>query len=378
MSPTYSVPFSDVNGETDPGGAWPVAQVAPDVAVGPRYWRGVRPYRQIAAGPTGKVIEVGELEYEFLRHFDGKTTVQSARLATELKLGRGLTEKGALHLYSYFFAQDFLTVRGAARGPIDGGSPAAPAAENVAQHLRFFRKAIGIRASWSPAAAWLTIPFALFAGVAVLVILTGDRLVVGVGTLWRDPALIVAVILWSLLVSLLHELGHGFVFVWVSGRSSQIGVARVGGAFLLRTTTAGLMIQGSRHAHALVCLAGPAMSALLIAAPAAVWFTSPNGSLIHGLSACLILFESIRLGINLALFPNSDGTRALEAAAVTDSIWSGRRTYRQALRVEGPSALPSTAVPLVLRRTYSLLPILAIVQAIATVAVLAAVTRNIW
>jgi len=98
---------------------------------------------------------------------------------------------------------------------------------------------------------------------------------------------------------------------------------------------------------------------IALAAPLALFATTPSGTFWHLVAAVALVVDALVVSLSLSFFPNTDGTRILEAISSVDQLQAvAFRTLFGTIRL--PRALPA-----VTRTVVRVYPVLLVATVIA-------------
>lgn len=293
--------------------------------VGPSRWTGTAIISDISTEGDRRLIEIGLAERLVLDKVDGVHSVDEIHNSLVAD-GVNFDERKILAILNKF------AFYGAIKRPfaIDQGTRGVDALATLAPNTRLdqltaAQSSRGILTLWRRF-KWLANP-AVLAVLAVVGIgsgvLLGFTFPNAVGTL-ADAAVVHLVIgvgvaiLWSVLVTLVHENGHAALFNVHTGREPYLALTRFGIILMPNTHMPGFSLMDTRSKVATI-VTGPLISMVFSAVPVALFLLTDNPA-IHAITAVCIVVDAVVIALGIMFFPNTDATRVLETIAAVDQI----------------------------------------------------------
>ncbi len=319
-------------------------EVAPGVQVGPARWNGEQLRSDASVAGQNRILRLGLRERLILDAIDGRRTV--AQIHTSLT-DQGLPAPAEVVVASlnrfvaFGLVERPFTVPAPTIEALD--TRAEIAAENLSEVWATGARSGRASRARSALASWPSFVVALViaAAVTVLAATAWPSAVIAVthltNPLWLVPAAVLAVV-WNLGVTLAHEGAHMSTFRALSERSARLSVTRLGVVPMINTQLDGVgLLDPGRKVR--VVASGPLVSLLALLVPWAVFVLAPGGSVLELFAAASLLLDLAVVGLALSFFPNTDGSRLLEAVASVDQIQAvAFRTLSRRYRL--PRGLP--------------------------------------
>lgn len=288
-------------------------------------WNGEQMVSDASVAGQRRIVRVGLRERLILESIDGERTVaqlHAALTAQGLSVSSVVVVASLNRFLLFGLVQRPFTVAMPSIEDVDARADVA--AENLSEvwaadaKPRASSRALGILASWPSflvallvAATVAAVAVAAASG-AVVALTHADR------PLWILPAVIIAIV-WNFGVTLMHEGAHMGAFRALSGRSARLSVTRLGIVPMMNTQLdgVGLLSPGQRLR---VVASGPLVSVCALVVPWAVYALAPEASLLQLVGAAALVLDLAIVALALSFFPNTDGSRILEAIASIDQI----------------------------------------------------------
>lgn len=304
-----------------------VPSPADDLVIGPLRWTGTAVVTDVSHAYAERIITLGLIERMLLDMMDGERDVHELRAALTSDSIDVSTERlfQILNKFALYgiVQRPFTSVRGAVASDVTEGGDRAVLEDSAATR----RFGDGLLNAWQHL-GWLSrpVPYIMLLvlgllGAAGLAFSVPDALAESTtNPSWAGLGLCTVVaVCWHLCVTLLHENAHAGTFHRISGRRPQLGVIGFGVIPLPNSRLSGLLLLSSWR-RAQIIAAGPAVSAALALVPVAVWQLSEQGTWLNQLAALSVCLEAAVLALGVSFFPNTDGSRLLEAWALVDQI----------------------------------------------------------
>mgnify|MGYP003456648572 CR=1 FL=1 len=211
-------------------------------------------------------------------------------------------------------------------------------------------RALGVLSTWPVFVAAGVIALAALIAAAMSAPIALDVLIHSSDGVWLVAAAAIAIV-WNLGVTLVHEAAHVGVFRALSGRDARLSITRLGIVPMLNTQLDGLGLM-PWSGKVRVVMSGPLVSLISLGIPWMVFTLVPAGTFWQIVAAAALILDLVVAGLAISFFPNTDGTRFLEALASVDQLQSvAFRTLIRAITL--PKALPTSTRFIV--RIYPLL-----------------------
>lgn len=336
--------------------------------MGPARWNGEAVLGDVSVAGQRRILRIGLRERLIIEKIDGRRTVADIRTSlgedgarsTSADVAASLNRMLAFGILQRPFemeAQGLRTLDARAADPARSlrGVWAADSDGGV------LRSMLGRLSRW-PVFLLAALCGVAIAGGAMVAVPTVIRVITGVGSAWTATAAVLIAIVWNLAVTLLHEVAHVGTFRALSDRTARISVTRLGAIPMLNTQLDGIgLLRPSEKLR--VVASGPLLSLIALAAPLTLLTLAPAGSFWSVVAAVALAVDLLVVGLSLSFFPNTDGTRVLEAISSVDQLQAvAFRTLFGSNRL--PRALP--AVTRIIVRVY---PVLLVATVIAVLLV---------
>ncbi|WP_123292372.1 hypothetical protein [Curtobacterium sp. PhB78] len=337
--------------------------MAKQIQIGPARWNGEHLVTDIALAGERRIVRVGIRERMVLDLIDGRRCASEITLVLE-RMGLSVTRSSTRDVINRLITFGFIE------------RPFVASAESLtAMDARAHVAASNLRAVWAstigtsrPMDRWtksmiatpgLVIFLAVAVSMCVAAAVSVTAAIAAVQQLqagWVVLA-VIASILWSLGVTLMHEWFHASAFRVLGGRTGRVSITRLGVFPLLNTQLDGFGLL-SRPDRLRVIVIGPLVSLSLLAVPLLTFALARHGSELEAIAGAVLLVDVLVLALGLSCLPNTDGIRILESFTLVDQLHSV--AFRTLIR---RNRLP-TALPLLARvavRSYPILPVATVV-----------------
>ncbi len=332
--------------------------------IGPPLWNGKTMISDIALVGDERLVEIGLVERFILTAVDGRRSIPEIREHLS-EQGLDLAENrvtGVLNKFAFFGAvKRPFAIRSGVEG-IDRSASRGPAVRK--DQLAGNRRSGGLltlwrHMGWMGTAAVSMAVFVAGAGALGLLLHTVPKaLSLLTEAVWGQWLLALPVaLLWTLLVTLLHENSHAAVFNRLAGNGPFLALTRFGIVLMPNTHMPGFSLLRPRDkAH--VIAVGPAVSMVCSLMPVTVFLVSGAETLKVVAALCLCL-DALIVCLGISFFPNTDATRLVEAGAGVDQIQavafrSLMRTYAVPASLSLRSRLAIWIYPVLLLVTCSM------------------------
>ena len=297
------------------------------VRIGEVLYEGPRPVVFVTDLQTGLYLRVGVREAFLFRLLDGNHTREDASELHEARYGAALDEAQWNTLLTTLAQRCLLepadpaTVQALALRLTDNRRAGA-----TLLHRRF---PVPVLAGTVPVVArrtaWILHPLVVGIGTATSLAICAagivgfSRLVEeSAATPWRAP-LVLAVVLITAVVIVLHEYGHGVACSVYGGRPQEMGLLWRFPILAPYCKVDDIMVLPRRH-RVMISFAGIYINLLALIPYAALWYLAPQGSFARALGAGLLLMGIFAALVNLIPIFFLDGHRMAEHATGTHKL----------------------------------------------------------
>lgn len=320
-------------------------------------WNGEQMVSDASVAGQSRIMRIGLRERLILETIDGERTVAEIHAALT---AQGLAAPGEVVVSSLnrFLAFGLVhrpfTVATRSIEALD--ARAAVAAENLSEvwavdaNAKESTRALGVLASWPSFLVTLLVGAAIIAVAVTGVPAAVVTLAHTAQPVLLIPAAVIAIV-WNFGVTLIHEGAHMGSFRALSGRIARLSVTRLGIVPLINTQLdgIGLLSPGQRLR---VVASGPLVSVCALALPWAVYSLASEASFLQLAAATALVFDFAIVALALSFFPNTDGSRVLEAITSIEQIQAV--AFRT---ISGRYRLPR-GLPLITRAMVRIYPVL--------------------
>lgn len=325
--------------------------------LGSARWNGEQMVSDASVVGQSRIMRLGLRERLILESIDGRRTVSdihAALTAQGLAAPPDVVVASLNRFLAFGLVQRPFTLATPSIEALDARADVA--AENLSKVWAAGSREGGPSRARAALASWLAFVLALLAAGAVAIVAAGAApaaviaLTHATRPLWLVFAVLIA-ILWNFGVTLAHEGAHMGVFRALSGRSARLSVTRLGIVPMINTQLDGVGLL-SPGARVRVVATGPLVSICAVILPSTVFALAAEGSLLQLIGAVALTLDLAIAALALSFFPNTDGSRILEAIASIDQIQAV--AFRT---ISGRYRLPR-GLPLVTRAMVRAYPVL--------------------